>query len=197
MVHMTGAPPPEEATTLHCSPAGCTWFTTLSRVWHSAEGPSQFPTVTLRRKMSLARLASHSCPPRLAFRPFCGLAKSRDSPGLPRAHASQCCRHDGEGCSAMALNRAQRVQQVQRRSRQTDSLYGEGTCAVTWQWDPLTHAAGRCRTTHARRMAAAALSSGHQTSAGSAPPPRERAPPASAATGAPPGGAAAPACCWM
>lgn len=194
---MTGAPPPEEATTLLCSPAGCTWFTTLSRVWHRAEGPSQFPTVTLHRKMSLAHLTSPSCSPRLNFPPLLWACEKPRQPTLPRAHASQCCRHDSEGCPAVALNRAHRVQQVQRRSRHLDSLCGEGTRAVTWQWDLLTHAAGRRCTMHARRMAAVALNSGHQTNAGSAPPPRERAPPASAATGAPPGGAAAPACRWQ
>ena len=45
---MTGAPPPEEATTLHRSPPGCTWFTIASIVLQRPDGPSQFPALTLK-----------------------------------------------------------------------------------------------------------------------------------------------------
>ena len=53
VVHRTGAPPPEEATTLHCSPAGCTWLTMASSVLQSPDGPSQLPALTLCRDLAI------------------------------------------------------------------------------------------------------------------------------------------------
>ena len=55
MVHRTGAPPPEEATTLHCSPAGCTWLTMASSVLQSPDGPSQLPALTLCENLAFSR----------------------------------------------------------------------------------------------------------------------------------------------